>query len=127
MNQQTLAASRAFLRRATGVGHFSIPRSRFLNFDDVSKLGIGLVAIGVLYKLLAPLIASLIASQSEFVKNMSLFATTLQGLTSALAEMRADLHGHSEKDERLNESLLRGDGCRYDPPPHETKSVVVKP
>ena len=92
-----------------------------MNFDDVSKLSIGLVAIGVLYKLLVPLIASLIASQTEFVKNMGLFATSLKGLTDALTEMRADLRSHSESDCSANDKIMRGDGCRYDPPPHEAK------
>lgn len=95
-----------------------------MTFDDISKFSIGVIAIGVLYKLLQPLIAALIASQVKFTENLGQFSSSLQTLVSTVAEMRADLRAHQQEDGSTAGKLLDGAGCRYAPP---APPVVIKP
>lgn len=83
-----------------------------MNFDDISKVGLGGLGLLMLYSILKPLIASLIASQSEFVKTLSEFSTTLQGIVKTVDAIRDESRGQAAIDKDHAERILRGEGCR---------------
>lgn len=92
-----------------------------MSIEDATKAGAAILGLLMLYSLLKPLIAALIASQVEFTKNLTTFATTMQNLGSVISEMREDLRTHTLSDGQTNDRLLRGEACRYHPTPHPEK------
>ena len=97
-----------------------------MTFDDISKLGLGTLGLLMLYSILKPLIASLIAALAKMVENMEKFSAVLQSLVSMVSEMRTSIREQAETDGGQVEKLLRGDGCRFETPenPH---GRVIKP
>lgn len=89
--------------------------------------GVASGALFVLWKLLTPLIQSMVSSQTEFVKNQQIFASALQSVVATTNEMRMDMRASAERareaDEEILAHLRSGENCRYEDPEDDRRDA----